>query len=259
MKLNDLKRTSSTYLFSGESGTRKTSSIASFPGPIYIFDVDLKIESLLNHCKRDDIDFDRYGPDDTIKFDRKLTELEKACKYKTVAIDGLTFVSMMSVQYGYTLRGGKGNAPFGNSPDSGVVELLTKQDYNLETAYIKQILGYIKNIYMNHHINIILTAHIRPVEQTYDKDGEVVKNAPTMTRMLMTAGRQIAPLIPAAFNEVFNFSVEAAVSSRDEAQFIVSSVHTGLDYARTTLKVPAKMNITKQPLYKYVEEAMEKQ
>jgi hypothetical protein len=267
MNLNDLKiekkkDISSSYLFSGESGTRKTTAIASFPKPIYIFDVDLKIESLLNYFKGDaanDIDFDRYSPDDTIKLDRKFIELEKTCKYKTVALDGLTFVSMMSVQYGFTLRGGKGNMPFGNSPNSGVVDLNTMQDYMLESAYIKQILGYLKNIYNNHHVNVILTAHVRPVEQTYDKNGEVVKNAPTMTRMLMTAGRQIAPMIPASFNEVFHFNVKPAMSSSDKPQYIVRTQHNGLDYARTTLPLAETLNVTDKPLFEYIKESMEKE
>ena len=79
-----------------------------------------------------------------------------------------------------------------------------------------------------------------------------------MTRMLITAGRAIAPMIPASFNEVLHFSVKAAISDRDKPKFLVRSAHTGLDYARTTLLLPDEMDITEKPLYTYIQEAMEK-
>jgi hypothetical protein len=59
--------------------------------------------------------------------------------------------------------------------------------------------------------------------------------------------------------EVYHFNIEPAFEADKEGQYALMTVHTGNDYARTSLPLPQKIAFNGEPLYeKFIQPAIVK-
>ena len=70
-----------------------------------------------------------------------------------------------------------------------------------------------------------------------------------VSRTLMTGGKRIASEIPSVFDEIYHFSVRPGLTSGMPAQYIVSTVGNGNDFARTALPLDAEIDFTNANFY----------
>lgn len=248
-------------LVKGEPGGGKTFLAGSFPRPMYIFDLDHKVDVLKKmemvlgkdvfSCEG--IEYDTYGAMDYPKFREKALELEKASDsgyfpYKTVCIDSLTTLADMLIRYSLNLRGGERREEGKNKERKrGVIEMPEFEEFNVESLAINQLIDIGRNL----PAHFLLMAHVLRISQK-DNSGRERES-----RVLMTAGKKIAAAIPAKFKENWLVEPDTGLSSTDSVSYFVRTKPTGNDTASTLLPIPEKIDFTDRPFYKVLEKLLE--
>lgn len=262
-------------LAKGESGTGKTVGITSWAlqGPLYVLDLDNRIESCLKvHKKRpdilDNVYFDKFGGyEDSYE---KLKSIHDAtrdnnykCPYTSILYDGIT-------PLGRGLMNSAISERVANTPDKEKKDLLTianiyvaeLQDYKGEAQGISNILTLLRSVvFEKAGVNIFVTGHVTEVESR-DMQGKVK----SVSRTMLTGGKKIAAEIPAYFNEIWHFEISGIA---DNPKFHITTIGTGgnmlgeaevgddiatKDFARTALPLPTRLSFTNpKTLYEEVQ------
>ena len=227
-------------IFKGETGTWKSCSACSFPGPIYIFDIDGRVKSIRKvHPTRTDIEYDTYPMDGG--FDRladKLNRLQDNCPFKTVLISSLTNLAEMLIFYSLDQRG-TGERKLNTYIRKGIIEMTEIEDFGAEARGMATIIAALQNVNKDRKAHVILEAHVLTVEQRNLKT-----QTTTISRTLVTAGRKVAAKIPTVFDEVWHFNPKPAIQEGKGMGMQVITVNTGEDFARTALPIPQVIDIT---------------
>jgi hypothetical protein len=228
-------------LFKGEPGTRKSSAALSFPGPIYFFDFDGKMDALRMPMRAwgldpKNIEFDTYKDWDTAK--KKLEGFQVNCKYKTLVIDSITSCADAINRQTLKFKAGKGEGK-----TVGTINVNSIEDFNAEDSALKELIALTKDIHSFHKVNIILIGHI------IQKEVKGPNNTTHMSRMLVTAGKGIAQKIPAYCSEIYHFNVETGMVVGTGGQYGLKTTHTGDDFARTSLPLPPDILFGNEQLY----------
>jgi len=225
------------YMFTGEPGTWKSGEACAFPGPQYQFQFDQKISSLalpVRNRKQDGslIDYDNYSDWNTAR--KKLESLQLNCKYKTIVVDSITSqadainLQTIRVKSGTTNKsGGEAGMRIAGIPVNSL------EDYKAENSAFQQTIAILRDIREYHKCNIILIAH---VQGEHDKDKQ-------SSRLIITGGKAISGKLAAYCEEIYYFSREKSLDPNKPGERIVSTVHTGNDFARTTLDLPPKIKL----------------
>ena len=190
--------------------------------PLYVFDFDLRINSILavvdyasivTHLTYDQFrDGDRPGSAFT-NAETKLRELSAAVKAgtgpKTVALDSLTFMEK-SIASRVLMMNGK--------PSTAPLEL---QHYKIIIAQLEDFVSKLCAL----DCNVIVTAH-----EDLDKD-ELTGN---VTRGIRVVGKALPSILPGYFNEVWYAEVQAGTIQNPQPQYRVRTAPTAQIIARTT-------------------------
>ncbi len=244
-------------MFKGEPGTLKSTQALSFPTPQYWFSWDRKMSALMLPMRYWGIDpkqitYDDY--DDWNKPQKKLEQLQVNCPYKTIVCDSITSCADMALRQGMKLKAGQtrqSGAQAGKFVAGIPVNEL--EDYLAEASALSELVALTKDIHTFHKVNIIIIAHVIQAEY---RD---VKGETHFSRTIVTAGKRIAPKIPAYCGEVFHFNIEKPIVVGGEGNYALLTTHTGDDFARTTLPLPKKIEIGYDPLYeKHLKPAINK-
>lgn len=245
------------YMFKGEPGTRKSTQALSFPGPQYWFSTDQKMEALLLPMKEFGIDPTTIEYDDFETFDAvlmKLKQFQMSCSFKTLIIDSIT--SLGNVINNQTRVKKQGTTTKEGDKKGGVIggiSVNTLEDYKAEMSAFQQVLAALLDIRKFHKVNIILIAHIIG-ERKPDERGTTHH-----ARIIITGGKAISGLIPIYCTEVYHFDIKKSVDADEEGKYGLLTVHTGDDYARTSLGLRRRIEFLNSPLYaKYVAPAIQK-
>ena len=239
-------------LFKGEPGTRKSTCALSFPKPIYFFDYDGKMDALglpVRDWKVDptQIVSDYYSNWDNAK--RQLELFQAQCKYKTIVIDSIT--SLADAINRQTLK--TKSADGGSGKKVGTIPVNSIEDFNAEDSALKEMIALCKEIKKQHKVNIILIAHV------VQKEMKTADGKTHMARLIVTAGKSIAQKIPAYCSEIYHFNVKAGFDVRAGGQYALWTVHTGDDFARSSLPLESEIVFGNEPLYeKWIAPAIEK-
>ena len=193
MKLSDTKRGSKlSVLLIGYPGEGKSIAAASFPKPIYIFDLDQRINSLLRFFPNAaDIEYDHYGPDEYGKLDAKIKQIQAGnAPFKTYILDSLTALARMAINYSINIRGGgKGSVA------KGVIQMTTVDDFNAESRILSVAMDTFRS--PNFKSNFIMTAHL------VETNVKSLNEPDTVLQRLLTGGKSIAAEIPGYFDEAY--------------------------------------------------------
>ena len=234
-------------MFKGEPGLRKSTQALSYPTPQYWFSWDRKMSSLLLPMRAFNVDphlveYDDY--DDWTKARTRLEQLQVSCKYKTIILDSVT--SMADSALSQTMKTKKGAVRASGAAAGktvGGIAVNEIEDFMAESSALMELISLTKDISSYHHVNIILIAHV--IQAEYKTSGGVTH----MSRTIVTAGKRVAPKIPAYCQEVYHFNVRPGFREGAGGSYSLLTQHTGDDFARTSLPLPAEIVFNDDPIY----------
>lgn len=235
-------------MFKGEPGTRKSTQALSFPTPQYWFSWDRKMNGIFLPMKKWGIDpkliqFDDY--EDWNKPKAKLEKFQTECPFKTLVFDSITSMADMTLRqtvkmkYGVTRSSG---AAAGKLIAGIAVNEI--EDYNAESAALQELIALTKDINAFHKVNVILIAHVVQAEYR-----STTQNVTHISRQIVTAGKKVAPKIPAYCGEVYHFNIKKGFQEGQGGDYSLLTEHTGDDFARTALGMDKEIVFGDKPLY----------
>jgi len=245
------------FMLKGEPGTRKSTQALSFPGPQFWFSTDKKMEALKLPAKAWGIDESTIDYEDFNTFDQIKTRLKAFqinCKYETLIVDSITTLGQtINTQtidqktLGKGKDGGKGPQLVGGIPVNSL------DDYKAEFAAFRDTLRLLLDIRQYHKINIVLIAHVV---------GERAKDEIATThqsRIIITGGKTISGVIASYCTEVYHFDIKLSADLDQEGKYGLLTVHTGADFARTSIGLARRIDFGNKPLYAtYIQPAIER-
>lgn len=252
-------------LFKGEPGTRKSTQALSFveAGKQYWFSWDRKMQGILNPLRKwgydpKMIDYDDYHDWNSARL--KLEKLQIDCPYSTLVFDSLTSCADMTLHQTLSMKAGtsrKSGATAGKLVAGIAVNEI--EDYNAESAALQELIALTKDIQSYNAkqgkiITVILIAHVVQAEYR-----NTVNNTTHVSRTIITAGKKVAPKIPAYCSEVYHFNIKKGIDLDAGGDYSLLTEHTGDDFARTALDLPKEIVFTDKPLYKgWIKPAIDK-
>lgn len=221
-------------ILAGNPGTGKSSAGISFPKPMLVFSYEARMKSVINYYKRigrpevlDGIDIITIN--NYLTHDKKLSELKFGSTYKTIGFDSLTSMADMIL---LDLLSGRGE---NRKRVAGKIDIPGFDEFNGEDSALKEWVFFCKA----YPGNIWVSAHY--VASSISKSEKTQKAI--IQRDLLTAGKKIASKIPAYFDEVWVFQIEASIdTSKPPESYDVLTVPNSVDYAKTALSLPPKFN-----------------
>ena len=229
-------------MFKGEPGTRKSTAALSYPTPQYWISTDQKMEAMVLPAKRwgvstKDINYEDYT--DWDKPRAKLEQMQVNCPYKTIIVDSITSIGdAMTRQVRISKARDNTGKKIGNIPVSGF------EEFNAESAAFQEMIALLKDINKFHNVHVILIAHILGARK--DNDANKLTHH---SRIIVTGAEKISAKIAAYMTEVYHFNIKPAFEADKEGEYGLMTVHTGNDYARTSLPLPQEIMFNSEPLY----------
>jgi len=243
-------------MFKGEPGTRKSTQALSFPLPQYWFSWDRKMSGILVPARKWGIDMTKVkGADYDNWTDAriKLEQLQINCDYNTLVFDSLTSCADMTLRQTLSAKAGVTRSSQKAAGKSvGGISVNEMEDYNAESAALQELIALTKDIQSyqysrGHIVNIILIAHV--VQAEY-RTSPGAQQATHISRTIITAGKKVAPKIPAYCSEVYHFNIKKGFEEGAGGDYTLLTEHTGDDFARTALELPREIPFKDQPIYK---------
>jgi len=234
-------------MFKGEPGTRKSTQALSFPKPQYWLSWDRKMNGINLPMRAwginpKEIQYDDY--DDWNKPRAKLEQLQVNCPYKTIIADSITIMAAAALRQTLKMKYGVKRAS-GAAAGKVIAGIAVNEieDYNAESSALQELIALLKDIHTYHHVNIIIIAHVIQAEY------KTATGETHMSRTIVTAGKRVAPIIPAHCGEVYHFNIEKGFDVSAGGQYALLTEHTGDDFARTALPLDKKIIFGNDPLY----------
>lgn len=240
-------------MFKGEPGTRKSTCALSYPGKQYWVSTDQKMEAMILPAKRWGV----YGKglidyDDYTNWDKpraKLESFQVNCPYKTIVIDSITSIGdAMTSQVKKIKRQDNTGKTIGGIPVSGF------EEFNAEASAFQDLIAILKDIHKFHNVNVILIAHVLGVRKDNDQN-----KLTHHSRIIVTGAEKISAKLASYMTEVYHFNVIPGFEADKEGAYALRTVHTGNDYARTSLPLAQEISFNNEPLYdKWIAPAIRK-
>jgi hypothetical protein len=240
-------------MFKGEPGTRKSTCALSYPTPQYWVSTDQKMESMVLPSKRWGIDNRLIEYDDYVDWSKpqaKLESLKVNCKYKTIIIDSATSMGdAMTSQVKKAKRtSGDGGKTIGGIPVSGL------EEFNAESSAFQEMIAQLKDIHKYHKIHVIIIAHVLGARK--DNDANKLTHH---SRIIVTGAEKISAKLASYMTEVYHFNIKPRFEAEQEGEYGLFTVHTGNDYARTSLPLAREIMFNNEPLYeKFIKPGIDK-
>lgn len=254
-----------TLLAVGRSGSGKTCANFSFPGKIYVFDMDHRMKGgtksivWLGKEKLAQIDFDTYNVDKGFaKINDKMEVLLKDAQqgkseYKTIIFESIGALTKLLALDSKQLRGITSD----KGKKRGSLRFLSPDDYNYVSAAMSEIIFEFALPMSALGINVIFSGWIvdkwgkpvsdkgLPIEGT-----EYAPNVVVGEKLLATD--KLAEEIPGYFNEVYYFHREKG------ARGVKYTVEYDGSFARNTLGLPSgQFDITNKSFFESWKETLE--
>lgn len=248
--LSDVKpATRIKALHVGRSGGGKTIAATSIarlcpPGQkIYVFDNDGRLRPVLKMFPDlvDKIQFDTYGPNDFEKlWDKVCWLVDHPDNFWAGIMDGLSMLADMTIDYSISLQGNKSD-----KMKKGVLEMPEIQDYKAEMRGMSGVLGNLRS-FPRH---FIMTAHILHVEyKKMVKKGFKTEEVTQIDKLLVTAGRKVAPKIPIFFDEIYLFKPDVSPVLGAAPTYKAYTVpNEEFEECRSALSLPTEIDWTMSP------------
>jgi|SRR5215471_8018021 len=250
--LADVKLHALFTMLKGEPGLRKSTAALSYPKPQFWISTDQKMEALVLPAKRwgvnlrTEVEFEDYN--DWDKPAKKLESLQLNCRYKTIIVDSITSAGdAMTSQVKRNKKSGGDS-----SKVIGGIQVAGFEEFNAESSAFQDMIRMLKDIHKFHNVHVILIAHVLAARK--DNDANKLTHH---SRIIVTGAEKISAKIASYMTEVYHFNVIPAFEADKEGEYSLVTVHTGNDYARTSLPLPREIKFNSEPLYeKWIEPAI---
>jgi hypothetical protein len=259
MKLTEADPALLYCMFKGEPGTRKSTQALSFPTPQYWFSVDKKMAALTLPAKKwnvdtGQIDYDDYSDWNRIKM--KLEQFQVRCPFKTIVLDSITSIGGAINRQTLQSKTGKVTKDEkAKGTEVGGIQVATYDDYKAEVAAFNEMVALTKDIQTHFKVNIILIAHVVGERKADDLLGSRTHHA----RIIVSGGKNISASLSAYSTEVYHFDIRESTNPDKEGTYGLLTIHTGEDFARTSLGLAPRIEFGNEPLYnKYLLPAINK-
>lgn len=255
--LDNAKIESQYIMFKGDPGTRKSTQALTYPKPQFWLSWDKKMKSLLLPMRKWGIDPKQIQYEDYTDWEgarSKLESLAVNCPFKTIVADSITSAADCTLRQTLKLKQGV-TRKSGGAAGKLVAGIAINEieDYNAEASALQELIALTKDIQNFHKVNIILIAHV--IQAEYKSTG----GQTNFSRTIVTAGKRIAPKIPAYCEEVYHFNIQPDMNPDAEGKYTLLTSHTGDDFARTQLELPTKIEFGNNQLYlNYIKPAIDK-
>lgn len=235
---NAVIRPITSFLFKGHNGTGKTiAACGSQFRPVYIFNCEGRIESVLNYYKNrpeglKGIEYDNFPiGSGYYSIDKKMDELVARCEYRTVLMSSLTSFIYLILEHLIRDKFGKKTAKgFDAGKKIGGIPVNELQDFNAEdSAIINDLIAAFQQLKAN-GVNTILEAHITPYEVNYLEEGQ--RTSVTINNIL-TKGKKAPASVPGFFNEIYLFTKEHPGFGKPP-RYLVNTSGTATDDCKTS-------------------------
>lgn len=250
----------------GTPGTRKSTQALSYPGPQYWLSYDWKMNSLILPMRAWGIDPKTIHYDDFNDWNNGRSKLEQLiapsnsltvqpCPYKTIVVDSVTTLAnsalRQTLQLKYGVKRASGAAAGKLIAGIAVNEI---EDYNAEAAALLELVALCKQIKKIHNVNVILIAHLIQAEYK-----STTTNQSNIVRTIVTAGKRVAPQIPAYAEEVYHFFLKKSFDADAGGAYAMLTSSTSDDFARTQLPLEKEIVFEDKPIYStYIKPAINK-
>lgn len=245
----------------GRSGSGKSTAEISFPGPIYVFDMDNRFKGTsaainwLGSEKFSQIEFDYYNPRDGFEaIDTKLTTIftdteKKTPKYKTIIFDSVGSLVYTLALDSQRLRGVANE----KGKIRGKLKFLHPDDYQyVSTAFRIITFNYLMPL-NEMGINTLLSAWI--VDKWAKRPG-ANEYAPSevIGERIVGPGNLVEEVI-GYFDEVYYFRKEPAIIEGKDPKM---TVEFNGSFAKTAIGLPpGKFDITRKNFYTFWSEKVQ--
>ncbi len=235
-----------SMLLKGAFGFGKTIAAcsAAIEGPVFLayFDKKQPIE-LLSFFKRhrpellNNIEYELYGSHNANEYLNKLMSFTKDCRYVAVITDSVTNLTSAAVNWSMGFRDPKGGKSDPKNPKSP--QLIPDFDeYKVETSLVTQALDISRTL----PCHIIWTCHPLP---SLKMEGSGASMRVSKVNNIVTYGSKVGAIVPGNFSEIYHFTKTADYSSgSSKIKYGVSTIGIGDDFAKTSLDLPAELDIT---------------
>jgi hypothetical protein len=179
----------------------------------------------------------------------KLEKLKVNCPFKTIIVDSITSMGdSMTSQVKKAKKADSQGKIVGGIMVSGLDE------FNAESSAFMDLIADLKDIHKFHGVHVILIAHV--IGQRKDNDANKLTHH---SRIITTGAEKISGKIAAYVEEAYHFNIKQSIATDQEGQYSLLTVHTGNDYARTSLPLDREIVFNSEPLYnKWILPAIEK-
>lgn len=233
-KLSDVKIGGKIFaLFVGHPGSGKDIAANSFPGPIYNFDLDKRIDSVAAMFgSSSDIEYDQFGPEEFPKLWDKVKAIkDNQGRFKTIVMSSLTALARMGINYSISLRG----TSDGSKTNKGVIQMTEVQDFGAESRVLSMVLEAFRS--QNFKANFILTAHL------VETNSKTLGGKDITMQRVVTAGKVIGAEIPAYFNEIYLFEKTTGFDNKSKYMMRTTGEAAGIN-TKTILPLPNEIDFT---------------
>jgi hypothetical protein len=229
-------------LLKGPPKTGKTIAACSFATPerpMYIFDIDQRMESVVSFYRKYDparlkcIFYDTFYTYQSIvdKLDA-LMEMNRM-PYGNLLVDSLTPLARMILNEMIDVRVTEAESDRSKKVNkAGNIPVNQVEDFNGETSGLSFVLAALRSDKFS-KCNIFLNAHVVEISQFNIRD-----QTTRTSRRLLTGGKGIAAEIPSYFNEIWHFKCEPDIAGRPQyrAMFRPSNMDEFNDFCGTSIQ-----------------------
>lgn len=241
-------------LFKGPTLSRKTTSWASFPKPIYCFDWDGKIQALLKAgfpIDPKDIKFDTYGSWNVKEAGAQMGRILSVNPYATVVIDSFTYLSDAVIKYCWD------NNTSNKKKQVGGLWMPGYEEFNAEANTLFDVVEFIKRL----NCHAVLTGHVIDVERIIKEYSALAKEMVDVTvhkTQMVTAGKKLQEKMPGGFNEIWHFDRKGKVDPKAMPDYYILTASDGDNFAASSLPLDREIIFNDRPLFQIVVEQCKK-
>ena len=240
-------------MIKGESGSGKSIQANSFP-EVYNFDFDHRLQAVKRFYAKRNPEKKIHGRSYQVnEFPAMYKEVETwaergRCPYQTINFDTSTTIIEAILHYVNVAKGStqskaktaEGDVGFGMSLKLGILSLPPLDDFRWLIKGFQDILALARQI---DNVHVILCCH---VQQVSEKKGKT-----TVSRSVL-ANQGLAQKLPVSFDEIYHMDVETGILSTEKTKRIIVTEHSGDDFARTSLNLPARIDVTDKFIYDHI-------
>jgi hypothetical protein len=241
-------------MLKGESGAGKSIQANSFP-EVYNFDFDHRLQAVRRFFAKKNPEKKIHGRSYQIDEFPKAYELLESwaegkvrCPYQALNFDTSTtiidailyYVNYAKGQTQSKAKSDSGDTGFGMSLKLGILSLPPLDDFRWLIKGFQDMLALARQI---DNVHVILCCHIQQVTE---------KKGKTSVSRSVLANQGLAQKLPVSFDEIYHMDVEGGVLPTDKTKRIIVTEHSGEDFARTSLNLPPRIDVTNKLLYDHI-------